>query len=480
MNKFLLPTFRGIFDNAIVTDDNTALIPALWARESLVQLEKEMITPMLVYREFEDAIAEFGDTVNAWRPQEMIAQNRRDKQRVKTSDSKTTKVPVKLNQWIHQSFLLGDAESGMAFVDLIDVHVIPAARSIADKIDQITTVQLYQFMENSVGRLGQAQSKSTMIQARKTLNDFGVSKRDRTYLIGTQAEADLLNISEFLTADKIGDDGTALREGSLGQKLGFNIFMNQNVPSVTDIPAADKVSAVVDNVAGYAVGTTTLAVDAVSTATLTVGMWCVIDGDDTPQRITASTVTANAGDITISPGLKSAVVDDSVVAIYKPAQVNQPSSSLEDTGYAPGYPAGYAEEITIDGLSDKPGLGRLATVGNGAVPNQTFGLVGRNTANVIDLDTPLDGDLAEDSNIFLGPEGEYSFAFHRNCLALVTRPLPAPVAPNVASFSASYNGIAMRATIVYDGDYMATRVNLDVLCGVKVLDERMGCVIYSN
>ena len=477
MKKFAI-AFRGIFD--VTSEDNSALIPALWARESLVQLEKEMITPMLVYREFEDAVAEFGDTVNAWRPQEMIAKNRRDKQAVKTSDSKTVKVPVKLDQWIHQSFLLGDAESGMAFVDLIDVHVIPAARSIADKLDQITTVQLYQFMANSVGRLGQAQSKSTMIQARKTLNDHGVSKRDRTYLIGTQAEADLLNISEFLTADKIGDDGSALREGSLGSKLGFNIFMNQNVPSVSGIPAADKISATVNNGAGYVAGATTLTIDAASEATLVVGSWVVIDGDDTPQRITASTVAANAGDITIAPGLQNQVADDAVVAIYKAAQVNQPSSSLEDTGFAPGYPAGYAEELIIDGISAKPGLGRLASVGTGATATQTFGLVGNNTSTIIDLDTPLVSGLGDNDNIFLGPEGEFSFAFHRNALALITRPLPPPVAPNVASFSANYNNVAMRATITYDSTYMATRVNLDVLCGVKVLDEKMGCVVYSN
>jgi hypothetical protein len=78
------------------------------------------------------------------------------------------------------------------------------------------------------------------------------------------------------------------------------------------------------------------------------------------------------------------------------------------------------------------------------------------------------------------PAGDYNFAFHRNALALVTRPLAAPAAGTGAlSFVASYNGLSMRVTITYDGTKQGHLVTCDLLCGIKTLDRRLGCVLLA-
>lgn len=461
MNK--INSFRALFDN-----DNTVLIPELWAQESLIQLENSMVSPMLVYRDYENAIASFGDTVNAWRPQEMVAKNRKAGQTVRTSNAKTTKVAVKLDQWVHTSFLIDDGEMSKSFKDLVDLHLVPAARSLGDRLDQVVTVQLYNFMDNMVGSLGSAQNKSTVIQARKLLEKNGVPKEDRNYLLGPEAEADLLDVPDFLNANTSGDGGNAMETADLGRKLNFNFYMSQNVPSISNIPAADKESAEINNGSGYAAGSTVLTVDNASADPI-AGQWIVIDGDNRPRRISVSTVSGGSGDITIDSPLSSSVADDATVVIYKYAEVNEAS----------GYDAYHSEEITIDGISETPQLGRLVTVG-GASVSDTYGLVGEASATQIEFDHPLSGSLSDDDKLFLGPEGEYSFAFHKNAVALVTRPLATPRASNVDSFVAIYNDLAMRATLSYNADLMATRVTLDMLAGVKVLDKRLGVVIASN
>lgn len=65
-----------------------------------------------------------------------------------------------------------------------------------------------------------------------------------------------------------------------------------------------------------------------------------------------------------------------------------------------------------------------------------------------------------------------SLAFHRNGLALVTRPLELPAgAPKAAIESA--NGLAIRVVYGYDQDTKTDTISFDILYGIKDLDDSM-------
>jgi hypothetical protein len=71
-------------------------------------------------------------------------------------------------------------------------------------------------------------------------------------------------------------------------------------------------------------------------------------------------------------------------------------------------------------------------------------------------------------------------AFHRNAIALVTRPLAIPNnAMGVLSHVGVYNDIAMRVSMQYSIANGGTVVNLDILAGVAVLDDRL-CVVLQG
>ena len=96
------------------------------------------------------------------------------------------------------------------------------------------------------------------------------------------------------------------------------------------------------------------------------------------------------------------------------------------------------------------------------------------------LDRPLDLALANDDKAFPGPAGALNMAFHRDALALVTRPLAVPNnAMGVLSHVGVYNDIAMRVSMQYDIQEGGTVVNLDILAGVAVLDENLCCVLLG-
>ena len=63
--------------------------------------------------------------------------------------------------------------------------------------------------------------------------------------------------------------------------------------------------------------------------------------------------------------------------------------------------------------------------------------------------------------------------FHKNCFALVTVPLVDP--PGAVDVSRkSYKGTHVRVIPVYDGTNDISKWRLDVLYGVKTIDERLG------
>ena len=86
------------------------------------------------------------------------------------------------------------------------------------------------------------------------------------------------------------------------------------------------------------------------------------------------------------------------------------------------------------------------------------------------LDRPLELAVADDDPAFPGPTGSMNLAFHRDALALVTRPLALPDSRmGVMAAVVPHNGIGMRVLMQYDINAGGTVVNCDILAGVAVL-----------
>jgi hypothetical protein len=457
-------------------NDLDAWIPEVWAQESLMILEANMVAANLIHRDFENLIANFGDTVNTRLPAEFKMSRKGNNDDVSDQDANATNVAVKLDQHIHASFVIKDGEESKGFQALRDVYLEPAMLALAQGIDEVVLGQAYQFLTlddgtpNVVGQLGVAVTKQTVIAIREKMNNNKVSQQGRHVVWTPESEADLLAVDLFVGANQVGDDGTALREASLGRKFGIQNWMSQNVadPSGAEVAATGAVNLV----AGYAIGTTLIVVDGFSAA-IQNGAWITIAGDDTPQRVEATTGGVTPTDITIFPGLVNAVIDDAVVTVYQHALIDDVA----------GIAAGFAKELTIDTVTAVPKVGQLMSFGSGAGRLENFALVlsdaGPTLTKVL-ANRPPAATLANDSVVGLGPSGNYNFAFHKNSLALVTRPLAAPQSGTGAlSFVASFNGLSMRVTITYDGKAQGHRVTADMLAGVKVLDRRLGCVVLG-
>lgn len=444
-----------------------AWVPEIWAQETLAILEENMVMGNLVHRDFSDEIANFGETVHTRKPAEFKAKRKGVNDNVTVQDASATDIPVVLNQHFHTSFLIRDGEESKSFRSLVDEYLSPAALSLGREIDLVLSSQVHRYLANVEGRLGGldgTNGKEYILQARERLNVLKAPMLGRNLVIGPQTETQFLLLPDFTQADKVGDEGTALREASLGRKLGFNIFMAQNTPEVA--PADNADTGLVNNAGGYPAGATVITVDSFTTTGPVVGTWLRIVGDDVPHQIVASTVTAGAGDLTLDSGLKRAVADNAVITTTATALVN----------FAAGYAAGYDKELVVDGYTGVIPVGSLVSF---AATAHRYGVIGTtessgNTVGIT-LDRPLVAGVADNVVVGVGPAGKYNFAFNRTAIALVVRPLAMPRAGTGAlAGTASHNNLALRVVVTYDGDKQGHLVTLDLLAGVAQLEPDVG------
>ena len=133
----------------------------------------------------------------------------------------------------------------------------------------------------------------------------------------------------------------------------------------------------------------------------------------------------------------------------------------------------------MDGFTVAPQVGQMVTFGD-STTSAVYTIIGVNALVGVTLDRPLDAAISDGDAVCIGPAGSYNFAFHRNAIALVSRPLALPRrGAGALSAVAEHDGIAIRVTITYDGRRQGHLVTVDFLCGVKTLDSRLGAVMLG-
>ena len=88
-------------------------------------------------------------------------------------------------------------------------------------------------------------------------------------------------------------------------------------------------------------------------------------------------------------------------------------------------------------------------------------------------------DCYVDQNIAKSGDYTPSIAFHKNAMALVTRPLALPQGAAKAAI-VNYDGFGLRVVYGYDIQTKTDTVSIDMLCGVKLLDDNLIAVVTDS
>lgn len=297
--------------------------PVFYAQEALNALEKALGMAGRVYRGFDDGATSRtkGQFIDIRVPGAFSAQDGPSS----AQDITAANIQINLSSLKEVKFSLTDKELAYSSQQIIDEHIRPAAYALADKIDQDLCL-LYKDVP------WYADSSTPMVVGdvtgvRKILFNNKVPLNDPTavhFMIDGTAEKEFLDVSAFTQSQGGGDQAVLSQmSGFLGSRYGMNFFANQNVQTATSATVADLAGAV-NNGAGYAAGTKTIAADGVSiSAALKAGDIMIVSGHTQQYVLTADATADGAGAIASlsfygSPnvqggGLESAVVDNQVV-----------------------------------------------------------------------------------------------------------------------------------------------------------------------
>lgn len=476
MDKHLLIALYAAPMVVCYDNDNDAYIPEMWANESLMILEESVVMANLVHRDFSSEVANFGDVVNTRRPEKFYSSRKTDADEVVEEDAISTNVQVPLNQHHYKTFIIKDGEGSKSFMDLVNIYLRPAVQAVARGVDRSIAGQVHQFLGNGptkrVGGLGTMSSSNVrdrIVDAAEILNVNNVPEMDRHLLISPYTKSYMLKTDLFT---KVNESGTseALRRAMVGDLFGFNIWSANNVPSSRSVNADVHTGTITNAASAGATGSQACSIAGYE---VTAGEWAVVAGNDQPTYVTAATASTNTTAITLNEALKNATSAGAAVTVYDKCQVTA------------DYALGYSKEISVDGWTKAPTVGRLFATGTGASRKVYTIIESRvdpaNASNqLILLDRPLEAALSNNDNVFPGPAGDYNLAFHRNALALVTRPLALPPsATGVMSAVASYENFGCRITMQYDSKKEGTRCTVGMLSGVALLDANMGCLVLG-
>ncbi len=206
---------------------NTILTPEIIAREALMVLRNNAVMANLVHRDYsEDFVGAVGDTITVRKPATFVANEYNGS--IEVQDATETGVPVVMDKHLDVSFAVTSKQMSMDIADFSKQLLIPAMQAFADKVDKYL-IALEAEATARVPHDTGAINPVDMIAARKHLTQNAAPLSDRRFVVGATAEADLLVSELFMSAEKVGDNGTALREASLGRKYGMDCYVDQNI-----------------------------------------------------------------------------------------------------------------------------------------------------------------------------------------------------------------------------------------------------------
>lgn len=215
---------------------NTILTPDIIAREALMVLRNNAVMANLVHRDYSDEfVAGVGDTITIRKPATFEAKEYNGS--INVQDATEGSVAVKMDKHLDVSFAVTAKQLTMDIEDFSKQLLVPAMQAFQDKIDAYL-LGLNAEITNKVTATGSI--KDDLVDARKFLTANAAPLTDRRFVYGTDAEADLLKTDLFVSAEKVGDEGTALREASLGRKFGMDFYVDQNADGIVEGMAFHK------------------------------------------------------------------------------------------------------------------------------------------------------------------------------------------------------------------------------------------------
>jgi hypothetical protein len=202
-------------------------------------------------------------------------------------------------------------DRGPGFLTIQQDQIAQALRAAVNEMEADIAAAAYKGASRAYGTAGTtpfASDLSDTANIRKILDDNGAPASGRSLVINTVAGVKVRTLTQLTKLNEAGDAGT-LRQGTLMDVHGFAFRESAKVQSVTKGTGSGYL---INNGAGYAIGSTAITVDTGS-GTILAGDVITFAGD-TNKYVVAVALAANV--VTIAaPGLLQAHADNDAITV---------------------------------------------------------------------------------------------------------------------------------------------------------------------
>ena len=402
---------------------NTTLTASIIAKAAVLQLDNALVMSKKVFRGYEEEFSksingyEVGSSINVRRPMDFTV---RDGAVMNVQDTTEGKFTMSVDKRKGIDFEFTSQELTLDIKELSDRVIKPGMTQLANQIDADLHAE-YKNVSKWVGTPGQTiNSFSDLSKGMERLDTMAVPTDARCAVLNPIDHWAMISNLSGLYIERAAN--SAYREGSLGNVGGVDMLMSQN-PKTHTTGTFTTGSTPLTNGAGQET-TYALSKDTNTQSLITDG-WA------------ASTAALTAGDVfTIANVYDVNPVTKATLAHLKQFTVISGGTS--------------------DGSGDATLVITPAAILTGA--HQTISATIADGAAIVPVGTEATGYTQ-------------NMMFCKNAFALVTVPLVSP--PGAVEVSRqSYKGTNVRVIPVYDGTNDISKWRLDVLYGVKTIDER--------
>jgi hypothetical protein len=303
----------------------TPIIDKIFAK-GLMALRENSVMPRLVNTDWGSQVAQQGDTINVPVPSAMTVSDVSPAQVPPAGANVAPSVaPIVLDRWRKTDMHVTDKEAREIVEGARSLQLSEAMKALANDVDRYL-LSLYAGVYGYAGTAGTTPFGSSVelasaTDARKILGRQLAPSEPRRIVLNPDAEANALLIRAVQDASFRRQGEDTLSSGFIGRVLGFDWYMNQNIP--THASTAFSAGAATINGA-HAAGVTTVSIaKATNTSPLVAGDIISFAGDSQTYTVTAGvTLAVGNTSVGISPALKVAQAGGAVVTLRASHAVN--------------------------------------------------------------------------------------------------------------------------------------------------------------
>lgn len=294
-----------------------SITPTMIAQEALMILTNEMVLGNLIYHGYSPEFQSGrGATVEVRVPTTFTASVFASTVAVQTAAEGT--VSLVLDTLLDVTFELSSQELTHDVNSISEQYIKPAMIAHAQSVDS-SIAALYADIAGNYA-VTSSPAVSDIAGVRAVLNHQKAPLRDRRLVFHPTVEAEYISLDAFLNANKRADGGRAVREAELGRIMGFDTYMDQNMPTHT--ATTTEATALVNGALSAADTVMVFDNHAVAAGTANAGDVFWVKGGDDYMLSEGGTWSSNAGTVIFKPPLRNAVADNGVLQFYGGHQVS--------------------------------------------------------------------------------------------------------------------------------------------------------------